>query len=216
MIADFPTLKDAVQNYCARSDTKFGNMVETFVAFAEDRIFNGAGKRGDQLFSSPLRVKEMEKTTTRATDATGLAYLPDRCLLVRSVEVDGQKYTLKYMSPDKFAAWGTLPVTGSPQYYTVEGVSLKVIPAGVTNLRILYYEQPAALRVDSPTHDVLVAYPMIYLSATLFEAFTWMREVESAVAHLAKAKASIDGANRTAADMRILSGAMSSGFEPIG
>lgn len=213
---DFPTLKSRVQSYCARSDSTFGNMVETFVMFAEDRIYNGHGKRGDQLYSAPLRVKEMEVEATLTADAAGAVDLPSSCLGVKAISVVDQDIPVRYMPPEAFANWKALGYTGEAMRYTVIAGQIRIAPAQAASLSVVYYAKPAALTVENPTNAIATAYEAIYLSAMLFDAFLWMRDESTAVQHLAKAKSSIDGANRVALDNLILSGMAAPNFEPIG
>jgi len=213
---DFPTLRARVQSYCARSDTTFTNMVETFVSSAEDRIYNGSGRRGDQLYSAPLRVKEMEIEASLTTNASGAVSVPSGFLSAVALSVTDQDLPLRYVPPATFNNWTAIGYTGEPLRYTVVGTQIRVSPPQVANLMLVYYAKPTAISVETPNNDVLTAYPSLYIAATLFEAFLWMREEGSAVQHLARAKSAIDGANRVALDTLLLSGAAAPSFEPIG
>lgn len=213
---DFPTLKARIQNYCARSDSTFSNMVETFVMFAEDRIYNGSGKRGDQLYSAPMRVKEMEVAATLTTDAAGRVDLPASCLSVTAVTVADQAFPVQFMGPEPFKVWQAGGYTGEPLRYTVIAGQINIAPAQAVNINVVYYAKPPAVTVENATNDVIAAHPSVYLSAALFEAFLWMREEGVAVQHLAKAKSAIDGANRVTLDNLLGSGIAASIFEPIG
>ena len=99
---------------------------------------------------------------------------------------------------------------------TVEAGTLKIAPAGVTSLTATLYTQPSALTVENPTSTILTAYPMLYLSATLFEGFTFLQNEGAAAGHLARFRAQVEGANKVALSRRILSGSMALRFEPIG
>jgi len=214
-IADFSTLKAQVQTYCARTDSTFSNMVETFVAGAEHRIFHGAGRPGDPLYSPALRADVIESVTSLATGSDGAVALPSGTLDVRGLTVGGQDTELKYKDPQRFKEWIELGATGDPQYYTVEAGTLKIAPAGVATLLVTALTQPAALTVENPTSTVLTAHPMLYLNATLFEAFTFLRNAELAAAYLARYRSLVEGVNKTAQRRRMLSGAMALSFEPI-
>ena len=216
IITTFATLKAQVQTYCVRTDSTFGNMVETFVQFAEQRIYSGSGKPGDPLYSPALRVDEMETVTTLTTAADGTVALPSRCLSVRGLTVASQDDEIKYLAPQRFKEWIATGTTGTPQYYTVEAGTLKIAPAGVTSLTATLYTQPSALTVENPTSTILTAYPMLYLSATLFEGFTFLQNEGAAAGHLARFRAQVEGANKVALSRRILSGSMALRFEPIG
>lgn len=216
IISDFATLKAQVQTYCARTDSTFGNMVETFVAAAEQRIFHGSGRPGDPLYSPALRCDDIETVTTLTTDVAGTVVLPSRCLDVRGLTVSGQDTEIKYMPPDRFKVWIELGSTGDSQYYTVEQGTLKIAPAAAVSLSVTIFTQPAALTVDASTSTTLTAFPMLYLDAVLHEAFTFLRNADLATAYLARYKSAVEGVNRTASHRRLLSGNMALSFEPIG
>lgn len=215
-ISDFPTLKADVQSFCVRSDSKFGNMMETFVSFAEERIFSGAGKRGDPLFSPPVRSPAMVSVSTITTVAAGTATLDNTIIDVAGLTVASQVEPLRYKSPAALKQWNAAGETGEPQFYTVEGRLLTIAPAQAATLTATIYSRPAALTVENSTSTMLTAHPQLYLAATLFEAFTWLQNEGAAMAHLARYRAIAEGVNRGAQSLRLLSGQTAIQFEAIG
>jgi hypothetical protein len=63
-IADYTTLRAAVLSYAARSDSAFTAMFPTFVSLTEARIYDGAGRPGEDVYSPPLRSRAMEASTS--------------------------------------------------------------------------------------------------------------------------------------------------------
>lgn len=196
-ITDFATLKAAIQKYCVRSDPTFGNCIPDFISLAEDRIFNGVGDARDPLYSEPLRSDEM---VTRATVAmtNGEGTVPSTSLGVRTLSRLSDMVGLDPLSVDAFELRLAVPDTGNPRWYTIEGSTIRTAPSGYTgDFRILYYAKPDGITSSNTTNVVLTARPNLYLSATLFEAFTFLRDGESAAGHLARYRSLVSGANRT-------------------
>ena len=195
-ITDFATLKAKVQADCARTDTTFGNQVEDFISLAEDRIFNGVGDLNDPLYSEPLRSDEMVTRSTIAfTDGEGT--IPADSVGVRSLSRESDRIGLEPLSVDAFELRLASGDGGNPRWYTIEGNTIRTAPGGYTgNLRILYYARPSGITSSNTTNVVLTARPSIYLAATLFEAFSFMRDAV-AQSHLARFRSSVSGANRT-------------------
>ena len=213
---DYPTLRDRVQKYTVRSDTTFSSMCETFAMLACERIFNGHGKRGDPMYSPPLRVKEMEQTETLTTDATGSVAVPDGFLSARALYVVDQFEPLMLVSADDLAAVDAAGVTGNANRYAVIDGAIKVAPIQAATLKLTYFKRPADASIANPSNSVMTAYPAVFFSAMLFEAWKFIREPEDAMAALAATKSAIDGANRVAFNARVMSGMTNSQFEPIG
>lgn len=195
-INSYAGLLEALQKWTPRSDTTFNNRVPDFVALAEDRILNGGGKPGDGLYTAPLRTKSIETTGT-ITLTAGIATLPATFLYARKVFRAGDTLGLDYVSPERFAVLDAAQTGGLPGYYTVEDAVLKVTPTYTGDLQLTYYASPVPLTVESATNTLIVAHPMVYLSACLFEAFSWMQEPDLAMGHLARLKSQIDGLNKT-------------------
>ena len=196
-ITDWATLKAAVQLYCARSDTTFGNAVGDFVSQAEDRIYNGVGEKGDPLYSEPLRSDAM---VTRSTISmtSGEGTIPSSSLGVRTLSRLSDMVGLDPLSPDAFERRLAVPDTGNPRWYVVEGTNIRTAPSGYTgDFRILYYAKPTGISSSNTTNAVLTAHPNIYLFGTLFHAFTFLQNCDAANGHLQHFRSLVSGANRT-------------------
>ena len=200
-IADYTSLKSAVQTWAARSDSIFAGQFPTFVELAEDRIYNGAGMLGEPTYSAPLRSKYMEVEGT-VTVTSGTGTIPDTVLEIREISVTDQLHGIEFLPPERFRIFAANNPAGVPAYYTTRGSSIEVTPSASVTLDLTYYRKYDAITLGAPTGTLLTAHSLIYLECCLYEAFAFMQETDLAVAHLARARGMIDGANRTAANIR--------------
>ena len=202
-IADYATLRSAVISYAARSDSAFTSMFPTFVALTEQRLYEGGGKPGDDVYTPPLRSRAMEVTTS-LTITNGSGTWPEDVLHVRKLFRAGDTEGLSYLPSERLSVeLERYPSTGLPLYYTTEGAVIKVAPSSTTTLELDYYGRYAAVTDTNSSGPLIVAHGLVYLELCLFEAFAWMQEVELAVQHLAKGRSMIEGANGRAMTARM-------------
>jgi hypothetical protein len=203
-ITNYAGLLEALQKWTARSDSVFANRVPDFVAMAEDRICNGADQPGGALYSPALRSVNIE-TTGLISITDGIGALPPRYLGARSLTRPSDGLGLDYVPLERFLVLSAQSQGGLPGYYTIQDGFVRVVPLFSGDLDITYYAAPEALSSEAPVNTLIAAHPMVYLEACLFEAFSWMRDEQLALGHLAKCRAMIEGLNRTAT-MRQISG----------
>lgn len=196
-IADYATLRSAIQSWAARSDSVFSGQIETFIELAEDRLYNGAGQMGDPVYSPPLRSKAMEVSGTIALTA-GVGTIPDTALELRKIAVADQETGLEFLPPERFALYAENANGTVPSFYTITGSTITVAPAASVTLETDYWRRYTTISSSNTTGELLSAHGMIYLEACLYEAFAFMQEVDIALAHLNRARGMIEGANRTA------------------
>jgi hypothetical protein len=197
-IQDYAGLVEGVQKWCARSDTTFTNRIPDFVALAEDRIYNGSDLRDrGPLYSPPLRNDVLETTDT-LTFTDGAAAVPSGFLGFRKLYRDADQVGLVYLPPERFSVRDAYSSGTSPSHFTFEGGQIKVLPSYDGDMGATYWAKLAALTSDANSNALLVAHPMVYLTACLFEAFSFMQESELAVGHVARLRSMIDGLNNTA------------------
>lgn len=202
LITDYDSLVAEVKAYMARSDSTFSNRFPMFVALAEDRIYNGSGEPGEALYCAPLRVKQMEYETT-VTLTGGEGTLPDDILIPRKVTRATDTIGLTFKALKDFETYLAGTQAGTPGYYTVEGLTIKIAPSWDGDLSVSYYKRLTAISADNKTGDLLTAYPLLYFTGTMFEAFSFLQDAEMAVSWFAKYKASLDGINRSASAFRM-------------
>jgi hypothetical protein len=205
-IQDYAGLVEGVQRWCARSDTTFTNRIPDFVALAEDRIYNGSDleARGP-LYSAPLRVNVLEATGT-ITFTDGVASLPDRFLGFRKLYRSGDQTGLVYLPPERFEVRNAYSAGASPSHFTIEGSSIRVLPSYDGDMSATFWQSVPPLTAEANTNALLTAHPMVYLSATLFEAWTFVQEAELALGHVTRLRSMIDGLNKTATGARTSGG----------
>lgn len=209
-ISDYDSLVTEVQVYCARSDSVFRQRIPTFIALAEDRIYNGVGDNRDPMYSPAVRVKEMSQVATIPVVAS-VGQIPDRSLGLRRLSRASDTVGLDYLAPDAFAQRYSYPDAGQPRWYTIEGEDIRVAPAGWDgDLSVLYYARPTAITSSTPTNAVLTTYPNLYLTAALFEAFSFLKDGESAQGWLGRYRAAASGVNRSATGVRHGGGSLKS------
>ncbi len=198
-IEDFASLRTAVLQKCHREkSTQFSNLVEGFIADAEERIYNGVGDDADPLFTEALRCSEISSSTTLAV-TSGLATVPADSLEIRLLHRDSDTVGMDYLSPDHFHMRLAYADSGQPRWYTIEGTTIRTAPGGFTgNINIVYYAKPAGISSSNTTNAVLTAYPTLYLAATCFEAFTHTQDGEAAGGWLARYRSVVSGINRKA------------------
>jgi hypothetical protein len=202
LFTDYDGLAQAVKTWCARSDTTFSNQIPTFVAFMEQRLYSGSGEGpSDPLFCDPLNAPEQETTATVSlTDGVGT--MPSDVVTLRTITRANDMVGLEFMSPRQWAVKDADLDTGDPAFYTIEGTSLKVTPSYTGDLSLFYYKRFTTIGPENTSGALLTAYPLIYLSGTLFEAFSFMQEPELAVQHFARYRAHVAGINTSANQRR--------------
>lgn len=211
-LTDYDSLRDELSSWTARGDTTFRNRFETFMTLAEDRIYYGAGEdSSDPLHSKPLRADIMSTSASVAFTA-GTGTLPTDALEVRGIHPAGQQSGIEYLPPERFqvataSSYGSLPL-----FYTVSNRVVTLHPALTGNATVIYFKEFDRVTSNNTTSDLLTAHPAVYLSALLFEAYSWMEEPETALAHLARYRSQVAGANDKARGVRF--GAQSRRIRP--
>lgn len=200
-IVDYTSLQSALKVWAVRPDSVFSGQIPTFIQACESRIYDGGGEVGSELYTPPLRSAALEVTGT-VTMTAGTGALPSNALELRKVYVDDQKSGITYLPPERFDEKNENASAGTPVYYTVEAGQLRVSPAFTGTVNVLYWRRYDALTAAAPTNALVVAHGDIYLQGCLFEAFTFLQEGQAAAAYLARMRSAINGANKTAANLR--------------
>ncbi len=200
-ITEYTSLVAAIKVWCARSDSVFSAQISTFVEMAEDRIYDGYGMKGEPTYSPPLRTKAMEATATVAiTDGSGT--LPTDILEARKIYRSSDQVGLTYIPPERWSTVDAIEGAGTPAFYTIEGGTIKVTPSNSDDLSLLYYKRWPDITVGNPEGPIIEDHGMIYLEACLYEAFSFTQAVDLAMAHAARCRSMIMGANKSAFALR--------------
>src|SRR5437016_3216893 len=114
-ISTYSTLQDAIGNWLDHSlfSARYPDFVQLFEATANRR----------------LRVKEMEALATLTPAADGTVALPSDYLAYRRCTWTGQtRNELRYVQPSYFQAAFPSRPSDVPRFFTIESLTLKVMP----------------------------------------------------------------------------------------
>lgn len=200
-IQDYGTLTSAIKSWCARKDTTFATRIDDFIAYSEMRMNNGQGSRGEPLECPALNAPEME-ISVPVPFVAGVGTVPTDASTVRSITRDTDTSGLTYLTPRQFDIFNAEGNQDLPSYYTVSSGQILVAPVYTGNLTVRYYQVVTPLTLANTTNVIIQKYPLLYLSGCLFEAFSFMQEVELAVAQFARYKAQVVGINESANSVR--------------
>lgn len=166
---DFSTysgLKSAIADWLDRTDLT--SRMGGYVQLGEGRI-NRLLRTQDQIVVSDI-------TISSATEALPAAWVQTSNLAFADNPVD----SLEYLTPDSFArerrvSWAT---TGKPRFYTILGRELHFLPAPDTNIDLthVYWEKVPALSDSNTSNWLLESHPDIYLNASLYFAYRFLRD----------------------------------------
>ncbi len=203
-ISEYSSLVAAIKTWCARSDSVFNAQIDNIILMGEERLYSGFGRPGEPLYSPALRTKVMETSET-ITLTDGVGTIPDDFLAARKLYRSGDENGITFMPPERFATINAASGSGVPVYYTVEGSTLKIVPASSADeLTLSYYQRPPHLTTAAPdnVNAVLLEHSMIYLEACLVAAFTFIQAADQVMAHAGICRSFIQGANATAAALK--------------
>jgi hypothetical protein len=193
-IATYNDLAAAVKTWCARSDSSFSAQIETFVALHELRMYNGCGDAGDALQCDALAAPEMETLST-VTFVAGVASVPALCSTIRTLGRPNDMIGIDYLTPRSFDILDANANGGDVEAFTIKGSNLYVTPAYDGTFNILFYKQQPAISSSNQTNTLLTAYPLIYFTGVMHEAFAFMQDIDKASAWFAKYRAAVSGVN---------------------
>lgn len=163
LITDFDSLVAAVKDRADRTDMADAQ-AEGFIQQAENRL------------NRILRTWQMEESDTVTTDANGVGTMPTDFMVMRAVYDSDNK-----IIPFANVEWLTETLTDAPKSYGLVDGSLKLAPAAVETLTLLYYERIPALTASNTTNWLLTAHPDIYLYGALAAYADW-RDEDAALA----------------------------------
>ena len=170
-LTSYSDLVSEIQNYAARDDAEFSAAIPMFIKLAELRLINGHDLDG----SDPVRVQEIE-VEIDMTLVAGKGTLPTNYLSARNISVSNGRYTLDYMDPKNLNLRLASGTSGTPLYYTIKGRELWTSTAMDGDLQVLYYFKPAAISDTVTTNELFAAYPELYLTAAMIEAYDWISD----------------------------------------
>jgi hypothetical protein len=155
-IATYTELQAALGNWLdhALFAARYGDFIALFEAAANRR----------------LRVKEMEALASLTPAADGTVALPADYLAWRRCTWTGSaRNELRYVQPSYFQAAFPARPSGLPRFFTIESLTLKVMPLDSMPVELEYFQRIPAL-ASSSTNWLLTAHPDLYLFGSLCEA----------------------------------------------
>lgn len=195
-LSTYGDLKTAVANWLERSDLTA--VIPDFIALARSKAFRGDAAAGVE----PLRIQPMVSSAT-VTITAGVGSLPARWLEFLSLRWTGQDGPqLRFVPAQSFWSYAAAyENVSTPQYYTVEGSSLRVQTTGNTTVSTVYYAAFSDLTADTDTDWILTNAPQVWLHGALAEAASYIgddaRQAKEATA-FAGAVAALNRSDRRA------------------
>ncbi|WP_287994321.1 hypothetical protein [Acidiphilium sp.] len=181
-ITDFASLKTAIAARLSRSNMTA--LIPDFVTIAHAKMLNGdphPDPRDPKADLPALRCTDMLATEV-LTLSGGQTTLPADYLEARRFfSDDGNELGISYIPPER---WYTLALTkqaGVPQFYTIEGTTLKVGPIGNYDLNLLYYQRLDVPDAAADTNFIFSKAPHAYLYGALAEAYDHIRQPERSI-----------------------------------
>ena len=162
----FSGLKTTIADYLNRDDLT--SIIPSFITLAEAK------------FNRKLRVRQMVKRATATLDTQYFAF-PSDFLQAKEFQLNTNPITyLQYVTQNQgdYASQNNYITVGKPQFYTIIGTQIEVIPTPDTGYtgELTYYGKITALS-DSNTSNWLLAYaPDLYLYGALLEATPYLKD----------------------------------------
>lgn len=173
-ITTYATLKSAIADYLERTD--LSTQIVTAIGLAKGKMYRGVMSPGGNAWAvPPLRVRDMI-TTANITVTAGVGALPNGWLeFLRLKGSVTDSVNLEYVTPETY--WGMdgstendTPLIG----YTIEGSSIRTLPAGSDTLLSVHYAAFTAMSADSDHDWIIDNAPHVYLSGALAEMWDFI------------------------------------------
>jgi len=177
-LTTYTELKAAIADYAARSDLT--TQIADFITLAETMFNHGDDENG----FPPLRVREMETTTTSTPSSGSITLDTDFLEMRRVTSVDDPRRVLEYAPPEWIDLAYPTSDTGYPSFYTIIGSSLIVRPVGSSDIAYTYYEKIPALSGSNATNWLLTKSPNAYLFGALYNLYVFTMQPEAAATML--------------------------------
>lgn len=163
----YAQLKTDVASLMNRSDSATLDLIPSWVKLVNARV------------NRKLETADMEVYGQIVTQS-GQAPLPDEYITLANVQVLDLEDPLTYVEPNGLD--GLAALSGTPQYYTIQGRNMLFYPAPVdgTIIEIRYARRVPELSADADTNWLLSAHPDIYLYGATYHGFLHIQQTEFA------------------------------------
>ena len=164
----FSGLKTTIADYLNRDDLT--SAIPGFITLAEAK------------FNRKLRVRQMIKRATATLDTQYFAF-PSDFLQAKEFQLNTNPITyLQYVTQNQgdYGSANNYIATGKPQFYTIIGTQIEVIPTPDTGYtgELTYYGKIPALSDSNTSNWLLVYAPDLYLYGALLEATPYLKDDE--------------------------------------
>ena len=164
----FSGLKTTIADYLNRDDLT--SIIPSFITLAEAK------------FNRKLRVRQMVKRATATLDTQYFAF-PADFLQAKEFQLNTNPITyLQYVTQNQgdYGSANQYISVGKPQYYTIIGTQIEVIPTPDTGYtgELTYYGKIPALSDSNTSNWLLVYAPDLYLYGALLEAAPYLKDDE--------------------------------------
>lgn len=153
-------LKATIRDYLGiDSSSAYADKVDLAIDLAESR------------FNAELRTRNQLTTAVLTLDENGEADLPtDYVGFYRAVAAEAVKVDLSEVSAEWMDSHFSVDRSGTAQYITVEGNTVRVRPLTSATINFIYYAAIPALSDENAQNWLLAKLPGLYLAASLYEA----------------------------------------------
>ena len=164
----FAGLKATIADYLNRDDLT--SAISGFITLSEAK------------FNRKLRVRQMVKRATATLDTQYFAF-PSDFLQAKEFQLNTNPITyLQYVTQNQgdYGSSSTYIAVGKPQFYTIIGTQIQVIPTPDTGYtgELTYYGKIPALSDSNTSNWLLVYAPDLYLYGALLEASPYLKDDE--------------------------------------
>ena len=163
-ISTYSELQSAITNWLG-GRTDLTSYYPDWITLAESHI------------ARALRIR-LTETSASISLTAGVGSLPSDYMSWRAVTFNTGSSTidLEYMHPSKLTE--ELPTTpsGVPQFFTIKGTSITVVPTTTGTVTMYYYKRNAAL--SSAVNTLFTNYPDLFLWGALTEAHSFLADMD--------------------------------------
>lgn len=163
---NYTELKAAVGDFLNRQDLT--SVIPTFIQLAEAD------------FNRTIRTRSMlaRATATLEEQFTGL---PTGFLEAKNVQLNSNPVvSLEYVTLDQVDRLRAMYPTGQPQWYTILGDEIEVVPVPDTSytIELVYYKKATPLSDDNDSNWLLEDHPDAYLYGALMHSAPYLKNDE--------------------------------------
>lgn len=178
-VRDYPTLKQAIQDWFARSD--IGGFIDYFIQVAEERIYRDIFARNQGTGVAPLETSI--STTINANGVVPLSVMPGYLgMRYLAVNLDNRAFELFRKNPEYIYTYHSLRApSSSPQYYAREGQNIIFGPFPDSEYSItgIYWQRFPPLTASNPVSWMTQTTPLMLLQACNAAVAAFLKDEEA-------------------------------------